>query len=133
MPEGTKERPPHTLPVGKPCLPRNHLDGMDGLFEHQPRRLETMILDGFRGGLTRLRAKGATELPWAQTSRLRELLDGQRGSEIALGVIKDRLDSDSSLVARLIAPVRRASRLFPCPSIQDYDGSATIDREAPDH
>jgi hypothetical protein len=84
--EGAQERPPHAFAVGKSGLAGDDVDWMPALLHHQARGFDAQILNGLRGRLSRLRAKSAAELAWAEIGRIRKLIDGQRGMKIVLGI-----------------------------------------------
>jgi hypothetical protein len=44
--ECTYECPPHSFAIRKAREPRDRLDGMPAVFQHQPGGLETELLDG---------------------------------------------------------------------------------------
>jgi len=80
------ECPPHSFAIRKARLPRDGLDSMPAIFQHQPGGLETKFLDGFCRRLAGLGRKRACELAGAQMGRLRELFNGIFARECQSGL-----------------------------------------------
>ncbi len=80
--EYAHECPPHSFAIRKAGLPRDGLDGMPTVFQHQPGGLETKFLDGLCRRLTGLGRKRSCELAGAQMGRLRQLFYGKLSVEI---------------------------------------------------
>jgi hypothetical protein len=68
----------HAVAIGKAGLIGDHVDRMAAALHHQPRRLDSEILDRLCLRLAGFRVKDAAELPGAEVSGLRQLLDRQR-------------------------------------------------------
>src|SRR5260221_10089291 len=83
--EYTHECPPHSFAIRKARLPRDGLDGMPAVFQHQPGGLETKFLYGFCLRLARLGRERAGKLAGAQMGRLRQVFHGQPRVEIFPG------------------------------------------------
>ena len=71
--EHSHECPPHSFAIRKARLPRDDLDGMAAVFQHQPGGLETEFFNSLCRRLASLGRERASELAGAQMGRLREL------------------------------------------------------------
>src|SRR5260221_12184980 len=91
--EYTHECPPHSFAIRKARLPRDGLDGMPAVFQHQPGGLETKFLDGFCRRLARFGRERAGKLAGAQMGPLRELFHGKPRVEIFPGEWQSGLNS----------------------------------------
>jgi len=80
--EYAHECPPHSFAIRKAGLPRDDLDGMPAVFQHQPGGLETEFFDGFCRRLASLGRERASELAGAQMGHLREFFHRKLGVEI---------------------------------------------------
>jgi hypothetical protein len=80
--EYAHECPPHSFAIRKAGLPRDGLDRMPTVFQHQPGGLETKFLDGLCRRLAGLGRKRSSKLAGAQMGRLRQLFHGKLGMEI---------------------------------------------------
>jgi phosphoglycerate dehydrogenase-like enzyme len=69
------ECPPHSFAIRKARLPRDGLDSMPAVFQHQPGDLETKFLDGFCRRLAGLGRKRACELAGAQMGLRRDVIE----------------------------------------------------------
>src|SRR5580700_8234873 len=83
--EGAQEGAAHALAVGETRLGGDDVDRVPALLHHQPRGFDAKMLDRLGGRLAGLGAEGAAELPRAEMSGIRELLDGQRQVKVAPG------------------------------------------------
>jgi hypothetical protein len=83
--KGAQEASAHPLTVAKAGFLGDFLDRQASLLEHVPGRLEAKILDGAGRRLTGFCAEHPGELPGAEPSSLRELLNGQGLSKVRSG------------------------------------------------
>src|SRR5258706_10108130 len=108
--ECAHESPPHSFAIRKAGLPRDGLDGMPTVFQHQPGGLETKFLDGLCRRLAGLGSKRSCELAGGQMGRLRPLFYRKlsveifpRGCESGLNSVGLRLKLEKSRELRLSA------------------------------
>src|SRR5258708_675176 len=83
---GPNERAAHALPVSKTRFPSNAVDRKPALFEQQLRRFESQCLESLGRRGAGLGSKHACELPRAEASDARKILDFERYSKVPFRV-----------------------------------------------
>jgi hypothetical protein len=86
--KGAQEASAHPLTVAKAGFLGDFLDRQPSLLEHISCSLEAKILDGAGRRLTGFCAEHPGELPGAEPSGLRELLNGQGLSKLRAGLLR---------------------------------------------
>lgn len=108
--QGSQTCAPQALAIRKPRFADDVLEAMMSILQHQPRRFHAQLLHGFRGGLARLQAENAAELPGTQVHDIGEPFDGKilaemplREGERAPNAVRFRLELKKRRMLRLAA------------------------------
>src|SRR5262249_26246446 len=93
LPEGTQKGAAHAVAIRETGLAGDDLDWVTALLHHQPRGLDTQVLNRLGRRLAGLGVERASERAWAKARRVGELLDCQPFVEIALRIIQCGLNA----------------------------------------
>src|ERR1700675_3772616 len=84
--EGAQESFTHPSAIDKTGLPRDDINRVMALLDHQPCGFKTELLHSLGGRLSCFSLKGATELARAQVRHLGQFVDRQGGTKIFLSI-----------------------------------------------
>jgi hypothetical protein len=95
--EGPEKSPAHALAIGKPRLARHNIDRVTALFHHQPRRLDTQMLNRLGGRLSNL----SKEIVMSTEDMVDAALAGlAQGEFVTIPALPDNADWDAFERAR---------------------------------
>jgi hypothetical protein len=114
---GPNEGATHAFPAAETRFPCNVFDRKPALFEHQPRRFQPQRLDSLGRRCAGFGSEDARELPRAEASRTRKILDIERPSKVAFGIGQGRLNP---VGLGIKIQQRGMLRLPTCPSMMHH-------------